>query len=139
MTSKIAPVRSVLFITRKWPPAVGGMETYCVELTGELARHVKIEVAALPGRADGLPPTILWLFLFAVRTFWGYVFRSRPPDVIHIGDMACWPLALLAWTRQPHPVVVLSAHGTDVSFHRRNGVKGRLYGTYLGLGARLLA
>ena len=35
-------------------------------------------------------------------------------------------------------LVVLSAHGTDVSYHRRRTIKGRLYGAYLRLGSRLL-
>jgi glycosyltransferase involved in cell wall biosynthesis len=45
---------------------------------------------------------------------------------------------LLAWTRRPRSAIVLSAHGTDVSFPRRKTLKGRLYGAYLWLGARLL-
>ena len=46
----------VMFITRKWPPAVGGMETWSVRLAEELARIGPVEVVALPGRADRRPP-----------------------------------------------------------------------------------
>ena len=48
--------RAVLFITRKWPPAVGGMETYSHRLSGELAKHVPVQTVALPGAPSGLPP-----------------------------------------------------------------------------------
>ena len=129
---------SLLFITRKWPPAMGGMETYSVELTTELARHLPVTTLALPGRSDGSPPGALALILFAIKTAWRYLRLSRPPEILHIGDMACWPLGLLARFRRPRPIVILSAHGTDVSFHRRGGMKGGLYGLYLRLGARLL-
>ena len=39
-TTDIVRNRSVLFISRKWPPAIGGMETYSVRLTAELAKLI---------------------------------------------------------------------------------------------------
>ncbi len=39
----------ILFITRKWPPAVGGMETYSVKLSQALQKLSTVEVMALPG------------------------------------------------------------------------------------------
>jgi glycosyltransferase involved in cell wall biosynthesis len=128
---------SILFVTRKWPPATGGMETYSVMLTAALAAEEPVEVVALPGRADGMPPAPAQLLAFPL-TVLRRAFASRSaPRVLHLGDMALWPLAALAlfWrgTR-----VVLSAHGTDVAYHRRGGIRGTLYGAYLKIGARLL-
>ena len=41
---------SVLFLTRKWPPAVGGMEPYSAELIGELRKiPLEVELINLPG------------------------------------------------------------------------------------------
>jgi len=131
--------RGVLFVTRKWPPAVGGMETYSVELTAELERRVPLQVMALPGRADGGPPGTFPMLCFGVSTVRRYLNRKIPPAVLHVGDMACWPLALLAFARRPRAAIVLSAHGTDVSFPRRKTLKGRVYGAYLRLGAKLLS
>lgn len=131
--------RAVLFITRKWPPAVGGMETYSHRLSGELAKHVPVQTVALPGAPSGLPPGPVALIGFALRATGAYLSRQEPPAILHIGDLASWPLALLRWLRTPRPAVVLSAHGTDVSYPRRKGWKGRLYGAYLKLGARLNA
>src|SRR3546814_6236030 len=50
---------SILYLTRKWPPAVGGMETYSGKLTQALARcaDIPVSVIALPGRRNGQPPT----------------------------------------------------------------------------------
>lgn len=125
----------VLFLTRKWAPAIGGMETYCLRLTECLDKLAEVEVVALPGRADGAPPSPLALLAFPLTVMGRWLGRKARPDVVHLGDMALWPLGLLArgTTR-----IVLSAHGTDVAYHRRGGLKGRLYGAYLRLGSRLL-
>ena len=127
----------VLFITRKWPPAIGGMETYSLELTRELESKVELTVRALPGRADGDPPRTAALLGFAVTTSWK-VLRQGGYDVVHGADMAIWPLALLARLRSPAAKVVLSAHGTDVSFAQRSGVRPAVYALYMRLGVRLL-
>ena len=130
-------MRSVLFITRKWSPAVGGMETYCVELTAELSRRADLDVLALKGREDGHPPSLSSLIGFALRTIRHYLKLRKPPEVVHIGDIAAWPLALVARARRPKPAIILSAHGTDVSYHRRGGLRGTAYRHYLRTGARL--
>jgi glycosyl transferase family 4 len=116
---------SVLFVTRKWSPAVGGMETYCLEVVAELSRRTRVETLALTGKPDGSPPSLGSFVRFGVRALWHYLRRRRPPDVLHIGDMAAWPLALLAATRRPRPRVILSAHGTDVTCSSAPGLSGR--------------
>ncbi|WP_336980193.1 glycosyltransferase family 4 protein [Altererythrobacter fulvus] len=127
----------ILFITRKWAPAVGGMETYCHQLTAELAAIEPIEVIALPGQANGMPPKMPHLLRFGLTASLRAFFRRRLPDVLHIGDMVLWPLALVGRMRG-YRRIVISAHGTDVAFHRRGGLKGNAYGAYLRLGALLL-
>lgn len=125
----------VMFVTRKWPPAVGGMETWSLRMSEELARLGPLEVVALPGRKDGSPPSAARLMAFPFTVVRRLLGRAQRPATIHLGDMALWPLGLLASARQR---VVISAHGTDVSYHRRGGVRGKLYGAYLRLGARLM-
>jgi glycosyltransferase involved in cell wall biosynthesis len=129
---------SIRFITRKWPPAVGGMETYAVQLVAALRAHEKVELIALPGRNGGLPPSVPRLLWFGATTAMRLLV-SAPAQVTHIGDMASWPLALAARLRSGSTRLALSAHGTDVSFPLRRGLTARLYGQYLALGARLLS
>lgn len=124
-----------LFVTRKWPPAVGGMETWSVHMARELALLGPVTVSALPGRRGGRPPAWWQLMLFPFTVLRDYLAMPTRPAVVHLGDMALWPLALLIGRRRR---VVLSAHGTDVAYHRRGGIKGRLYGWYLRLGARTM-
>jgi glycosyltransferase involved in cell wall biosynthesis len=129
----------ILFITRKWAPAVGGMETWSHQLSAQLARLAPVEVIALPGRANGHPPTAAALLAFPLTVLRRYLARKKAPDVLHLGDMAIWPLALISGFGQGRPRLVLSAHGTDVSFPRRGGIRGKFYGAYQRLGARLIS
>lgn len=130
----------VLFVTRKWAPAVGGMETWSRRLSETLCEltGVAVDVVALPGRTNGHPPGWIALLAFPFRVARHYLLRPKVPDVLHLGDMALWPLGLLVWLRRKRPRLVLTSHGTDVSYPRRGGVKGRAYGAYLKLGAKLL-
>lgn len=128
----------VTFVSRKWPPAMGGMETYSKELSDRLRDHVEIEVIALPGHSDGSTPSPWELVRFGLSTGLRLLLALRPAPVTHVADMASWPLALAARLRRPSARRVLSAHGTDVSYARRGGILGRLYGAYLALGALLL-
>jgi len=115
---------------------MGGMETYCHRLTEELAKAGDVEIIALPGQHDGSPPSALALLKFPFTILRRWLGRRRPPpDILHIADMALWPVGLLKSGRTR---VVLSAHGTDVSYPRRGGFKGRLYGAYLRLGSKFL-
>jgi len=129
----------VLFITRKWPPAVGGMETYCVELCARLERETNLRVEALPGRPDGSTPSAASLIGFGLRMVWRLLVSPGRFEAAHGSDMAVWPLVWLAGVRKPGARLVLSAHGTDVSLGTRRGVVARLYAGYLRIGARLLA
>ena len=127
----------ILFITRKWAPASGGMETYSMRLSEALAAHEPVETIALRGQDNAMPPTVLALLAFPFTVIAAALRRSAPPRFVHLGDMALWPLGLLTllW---PDAALLISAHGTDVAYHRRGGVKGRLYGAYLRAGAWLL-
>lgn len=128
---------AVAYVTRKWPPAMGGMETYSQRLTERLAPRCDLTVIALPGRADGSAPGALALILFGIGSFLRLLL-GRSFDVVHLGDMAIWPLGLAARLRNRRTRIVISAHGTDVSFGQRPGIAARLYRAYLRLAPRLL-
>lgn len=128
----IAPT---LFVTRKWPPAVGGMETWSVRMADELSKLGPVQVIALPGCADGRAPPAWRLLLFPFTVLARFLAARPRPATVHLGDMALWPLGLVLGAGRR---TVISAHGTDVAYQRRGGFRGTLYGAYLRLGAALL-
>lgn len=117
---------------------MGGMETYSKALAEALGKHLEVETVVLPGHKDGSVPTARELLGFGLRAAARLLVTRKRPDVTHVADMASWPLALVARLRCLGGRQVLSAHGTDVSYPLRGGLKGRLYGAYLRLGAQLL-
>jgi len=117
---------------------MGGMETYSKALAEALEPGIALRRIVLPGHADGSVPGALELLGFGLRTAGKLLFARAPSEVTHVADMASWPLALCARLRSPGAAIVISAHGTDVSYPARGGFKGRLYGAWLRLGARLL-
>jgi glycosyltransferase involved in cell wall biosynthesis len=128
---------SMVFITRKWAPAVGGMETWSIRMAEALARLCALEPIALPGKDDGMPPSAFSLLAFPFTVIRRLFALPVRPDAALLGDMAIWPLALVAMLRGARRIAI-AAHGTDVAYHRRGGIRGHLYGAYLRLGARLL-
>jgi len=122
----------ILFLTRKWPPAVGGMEVYSKELVDELnTLGIEIDLRALPGRADGRPPTLAAIILFGLRTALQLVFSRQRWDAIHGGDLAIWPLAWIAHLKCPNAPVILAAHGTDIAFAFRKSLPAHAYRLYI--------
>lgn len=126
----------VLLITRKWAPAVGGMETYSLELSKELSIICNLSVRALPGRPDGKPPAPLSLASFVLSSMLFIAMRKRY-DVIHIGDLVLWPLALVARIFQPSARLVITAYGLDIVYGSRKGLLPTIYRLYLALGVKL--
>jgi len=127
----------VLFITRKWPPAVGGMETYAFELARELGKISQLEVEALPGKITGAPPSAAQLGMFFLRNLFALPFR-RTYDVYHVGDMVLWPLAVIARVFKPKSKTAITAYGLDLLYGYREGLAPKIYRTYIKMAAKLL-
>ncbi len=114
------------------------METYSLRVAERLPAYGQTQVIALPGNDDGSIPKPGALIRFGLATAVKLLFARNPADVTHVADMASWPLALAARIRRPGAKRTLSAHGTDVAYAFRGGVKGKAYGTWLRLGALCL-
>lgn len=126
----------VLFITRKWAPAVGGMETYAFKLTEALSFRTDLEIKTLAGRSDGTPPGMISLAVFVVRA--AALLCRRKVDVVHVGDLVLWPLALIArWVRSA-PRIAMTAYGLDLIYGRRRGFLPWLYRHYLAAGVKFV-
>ncbi|MEN9728300.1 MAG: hypothetical protein RL434_2666, partial [Pseudomonadota bacterium] len=69
----------VLFLSRSFPPVVGGMETHNAALATYLPRHFDLITVVNPrGRAG--------LALYMLRALWAVVRHARHVDTILLGD-----------------------------------------------------
>ena len=127
---------TVLFVTRKWAPALGGMETYSHELTAGLEGLVKLDVHALPGRPDGGPPSALAVLGFLVRSAWLLWRRRRRYQVVHFGDFALFPLLWLHAWFAPQATRVVTIHGLDLLYGNRTGLIPALYRRFVSWAAK---
>lgn len=104
-----APSRSIWFVTRKYPPRIGGMESLSWELTTRIARRRPTRVLALRRGS-------IWLPLFLARSALAIAGRGALGriGVLHLGDPVLSPLGCLAkWLKIP---VCVTVHGLDVTF-----------------------
>jgi glycosyltransferase involved in cell wall biosynthesis len=110
---------SVLFVTRSYPPVVGGMEMLSYNLTTSIGKITKTRVIANTRGKKYLP-------VFVVTAFFEALSCANQFDIIHIGDPV---LSKLAWlikklTKKP---VVIEVHGLDILY------KSKIYQWYLSL------
>jgi glycosyltransferase involved in cell wall biosynthesis len=110
----------VLFVTRRYPPSVGGMEKLSYEITTRVG--ARRQIMAMPGSQRNLA---WWLPVTAVRA----TLASRGADVVHLGDPVLSLVGLLVKALGRTPVV-MTVHGLDLSF------PNRLYQYYLRLCCR---
>lgn len=101
----------ILFITRKFPPSVGGMETAAKSLYGALKDgDDKVCLAAWGGSNKWLPAVYLWLFCKSLT----HALAHRP-DVIYLQDGVMAPLGWLLKLLTRRPTVV-TIHGLEVRY-----------------------
>jgi glycosyltransferase involved in cell wall biosynthesis len=103
----------ILFITRKYPPSVGGMQELSYYLTTTIARRVSVQIIKWGRSQRWLPLFFICAFIQAL-----WVLVTKPVDLIHIGDPVLAPLGLLLRVLGRLPVVV-NAHGLDVIYPNR--------------------
>lgn len=97
----------VLFITRKYPPQVGGMENFSYNLI----KNIKCDktIVALKKRNIHLIWFIPYVILYSL-------INARNYEVIHLGDMVLCGLAWLIKLIYPKKIVISTIHGLDITY-----------------------
>lgn len=103
----------ILFITRKYPPSVGGMQQLSYHLTQTISRQVPMQIIKWGGSQKWLPLFIPYALVRALLAL-----ATRPITLIHIGDPVLAPLGLFLRFVAGQPVTV-TAHGLDVIYPSR--------------------
>jgi glycosyltransferase involved in cell wall biosynthesis len=124
----------VLLLSRKWPPAIGGMELYCWELSRHLknSQAVDLDLYVLPGNQNGTAPGLWKLAFFVLRTSMFLLLKRPDHDVIHFGDFVLFPLAWLDSLIRKRRSRVLTIYGLDLAFSRKIGILPMIYRQFIG-------
>ena len=118
----------LLFITRKFPPSVGGMEIYSLELDRAI-RDLGVAIDLYAPRKPMLGRPSLWQVACFFTGACAHLARlGRSYDAILIGDFAIASLACIARLFVgKRPRIGVSLHGQDLYFMRRSTPIARLY------------
>jgi glycosyltransferase involved in cell wall biosynthesis len=104
---------NLLFITRKYPPSIGGMEKVSYDLSMELSKKVPTTIISWGGSQK-------WLFYFLPKAFFQSLFYipSKKITNIHLADGLLAPLglALKIITRRK---VTVTVHGLDITYKNK--------------------
>lgn len=118
----------ILFITRKFPPSIGGMEIYSKCLF-EAIRHTDSTIDLYkPRRPIVGRPSVLEIFRFFLGACLTLLHRGRNYDIVLLGDFAISGLALVSKICSVGRArVVVALHGNDLYFRRKTGIKSAVY------------
>lgn len=126
-------MKKLLLVSRKWPPATGGMETYSVELAHSLGAHFDVETLALPGRPDGHPPGMLAYALFTLKAMATCLLRGRAFTNVVFGDLVLFPAAICHWLVAPARKRIVVVYGLDLVYQDRRGALPAAYAVFFRL------
>lgn len=119
--------KRILFISRKWPPAIGGMETYAVELVAGLKEVSDVDVLVLPGNSDGRTPGLAAYALFLFKAMLVCALRARSYDQVVFGDLILFPAGVCHWIFNRNAKRLVIVYGLDLVYHRRSGILPAVY------------
>ncbi len=105
----------VLFIARKFPPSVGGMEKFAFDLSTSLSKDNDLVKITWGGSNRWLPLVLPWFFFRACFN----LIKHQDIQVIHMQDALQAPVGWLLSRifRKPY---ILVAHGLDITY--RNSI-----------------
>lgn len=99
----------VLFVSRKHPPSVGGMQRLSYHLINEMRDRVKVKAITWGGSQKFLP---LFLPYALIRSIY---ISQRGIDLIHLGDPVLSPIGWIM-KKVLHVPAIVSVHGLDLTF-----------------------
>ncbi|MFH1426566.1 MAG: glycosyltransferase family 4 protein [Candidatus Kerfeldbacteria bacterium] len=98
----------IVFLTRKYPPQKGGMETFSYELIRHFSDE-KTVIARGKRQAD-----IIWVIpLLAIKA----IGLRKKADAYHLGDLVLAPVARILKVFTPRPVVA-TVHGLELTYKK---------------------
>lgn len=100
----------VLFITRKYPPQAGGMESYSYNLIENY--NYKKKVIALSKSQIHLIWFFPWCLLYVIL-------NAKKFEIIQLGDLLLCGIGWVAKRINPLIKVVITVHGLDITYNKK--------------------
>jgi glycosyltransferase involved in cell wall biosynthesis len=104
---------NVLFITRKFPPSIGGMEKVAYRLNQELSQSVKVSLLSFGNSQKFLAFFVIGAFFKSL-----FIVPSKKIDTIYIADGLLAPLGLLLKYITKKKIVI-TIHGLDITYQNK--------------------
>ena len=101
----------ILFITRTYPPVIGGMETLSYNLTDTVSRLTSTYLIRNPYGKKALPLFVVWAFVKAI-----IILLFRDVKIVHLSDGVLAPIGIILRFLFPRIKVVSNIHGLDVAY-----------------------
>ncbi|MDR3558940.1 MAG: glycosyltransferase family 4 protein, partial [Candidatus Pacebacteria bacterium] len=112
----------ILFISRAYPPILGGIENQNYGIANALAKITPTKIIANKGGKKRLPIFLPWILvrgLFVVPRF----------DVVLFGDGVLAPLGIFWKIFYPKKKYISIVHGLDITFAYKKSLLGKIYRT----------
>lgn len=110
----------ILFLSRAFPPVIGGIENQNAGLAKYLPRHAEVTTIANTRGKKFLPFFLPWATVRAL-------FLMRRHDAMLLGDGVLGPVGAFVSIFHPRKKFVSVIHGLDITYARKKSLMGRLY------------
>jgi len=104
-------IHPILFITRTYPPVIGGMETLSFNLTKTISGFTKSYIIKNPYGKKTLPFFVIWAFVKAIL-----ILLFTDVKIVHLSDGVLAPVGIILRWLFPRIKVVSNIHGLDVAY-----------------------
>lgn len=112
----------ILFISRAYPPILGGIENQNYGIGKALSEISKIKIIANRHGKKFIPIFLIGAVFKSLFSFWKY-------DVVLLGDGVLSPLGLLLKLFHPKKKSACIIHGLDITYAKKKTLMGKLYRT----------
>lgn len=111
---------NILFLSRAFPPTIGGIEKQNAEVAEFLGKKTELTLIANRKGKSFLPLFLPWAML-------QILVKASRHDVLLLGDGVLAPLGAIAKFLFPRLTVVSIVHGLDLTFAKKSGFMAKLY------------
>lgn len=113
----------ILFISRAYPPIVGGIENQNYGIAHSLSKIAEVKIVANKKGKKNLP---LFLPFITIRS----LFIAKKYDMILFGDGVLSPIGAILKFFYPQKTIASIIHGLDITFAHKESILGKVYRTF---------